>query len=66
MFEDEAVETKKVQFVIDRGYPHGVQTEEREYDVDESEDSINEDLQEWVLNNVMYHYNVEGEFETEN
>ena len=56
-------EKKKVQFVIDRGYPHGSQTEEREYDEDTPNHEIEDDLHEWVLANTRYHFNDEGEFE---
>ena len=57
------MDKKKVQFVIDRGHPHGLQTEEREYDQDTPNYEIEEDLHAWALANTRCHFNDEGEFE---
>lgn len=49
----------KVKYVIDRGYPHGEQSETREYEEEElSATELNDELTDFVMANVMAHYEV--------
>lgn len=49
----------KVKYTIDRGYPHGEQSEIREYEEEElSQKELNAELTDFVMSNTMAHYEV--------
>lgn len=52
----------KVKYTIDRGYPHGEQSEIREYEEEElTRKELDTELTDFVMSNVMAHYEVMDE-----